>query len=273
MSSAVLAGSGELLHHAFPAAEDRDLPHRFLLPSSLRRAPTPSPSADGRTDASASGVQAGVQESAVQPMERRTQLGRRRAVPNIMNPAEVGIYVPEKLALVAEEEEKKKVELIRSIDELIAESPSSRLLSWHVAWDRMMRKVIAMDIASFPPGPPRSHVLVHFFSKMDKDGGGEITMDEMREQWRPTFGSNPDQYDLMALFQEGDQDCDGQLSWQEFERLCMNVNFSLERHNLKAQKRKETLQGFSKMTGKLSLLLKGPRKPSAEEGEAGILSP
>jgi len=105
----------------------------------------------------------------------------------------------------------------------VAESPSGRTMHWQVAWDTLMRQVVHADAKYLPPG--KTPLEAYFFDKLDADGGGEITLDEMQADWKNVFGYDLDSKRLVQLFMQADIDGEGGIDWSEFEQLAMSDSF------------------------------------------------
>ena len=60
-----------------------------------------------------------------------------------------------------------------------------------------------------------------FFEKLDKDGDGKITRDEIKE----VFGDSIDNNELNQIFLEIDKDNDGEITLDEFKKAMYATDF------------------------------------------------
>ncbi|KAK3267770.1 hypothetical protein CYMTET_23692, partial [Cymbomonas tetramitiformis] len=176
--------------------------------------------------------------------QKLTQLGRRRALPNIMRPEWVGIWIPGQDA----EHGYDTVETskpIPSYPELKCQSPSRRMNSWQITWDRHMWDLAAYEMKDTKKTP----LQVLFFDQLDQDLGGSITLDELIAEWDRVFAIPSKNYDIAKLFRDCDTDFNGEIDWPEFEAMVMKEDFTFETYN----KVKKVMQG---RVGKLSAAMK-----------------
>eukprot|EP00854_Cymbomonas_tetramitiformis_P001036 gene1036-1567_t len=175
--------------------------------------------------------------------QKLTQLGRRRALPNIMRPEWVGIWIPGQDA----EHGYDTVETskpIPSYPELKCQSPSRRMNSWQITWDRHMWDLAAYEMKDTKKTPLQASSQnafsgVLFFDQLDQDLGGSITLDELIAEWDRVFAIPSKNYDIAKLFRDCDTDFNGEIDWPEFEAMVMKEDFTFETYN----KVKKVMQG------------------------------
>ena len=70
----------------------------------------------------------------------------------------------------------------------------------------------------------REQVCRKFFAEMDIDGNGFITYDDFAEAKNTGyFDSKADLDKMLKIIEEGDQDNDGKVSYEEFRTYFMNL--------------------------------------------------
>jgi len=131
-----------------------------------------------------------------------------------------------------------------TLKELYAASPSGRTFHWQIGFDRHMRATAAAEVdkeelTALP-------LDVHFFQHLDTSQRGAVTFDELTLCWERVFGFRITQAKLGALFEAFVQDKLAGLTYEDFERMCMLVDWrrlvseALEREREALERRPKT---------------------------------
>ena len=76
------------------------------------------------------------------------------------------------------------------------------------------------------------------FARIDKDRSGYIDITEVRDLLRETYGLEPLDIELEMFMQEFDENHDGKITWEEFERSLERILADLEAKAKKASNSK-----------------------------------
>lgn len=100
-----------------------------------------------------------------------------------------------------------------------APSPSGRSFHWQQGWDAYCRGLVQVETSKMlMPLPPLRE---HFFNALDVDGSNDLSLSEMQIGWQRVFGCKLNAAKAQALFELIDLDCEGGISWEEFEEIVV----------------------------------------------------
>ena len=96
------------------------------------------------------------------------------------------------------------------------------------------------------------------FRRIDKDQSGYIDITEVRDLLRETYGLEPLDLEIEMFMQEFDENHDGRISWEEFERTLGKILADLENKARKAS----THKSYDQLTYQRRKHIRGEIQPS-----------